>query len=54
MFVVPKNGLIPDPEKGGMLPLEGREVEATPYWLRRKEDGDVTEAEPKKTKGDSK
>lgn len=36
---------VPDPEKGGFLPQEGREVEATAYWLRRLADGDVIEAE---------
>lgn len=54
MLVKPVSGRqVPDPEKGGYLPPEGRAVEATAYWLRRIADGDVTEAEPKtaKTKG---
>lgn len=44
---------VPDPEKGGFLPQEGREVEATAYWLRRLADGDVVEvvAKPTKRKG---
>ncbi|PIP02746.1 MAG: DUF2635 domain-containing protein [Zetaproteobacteria bacterium CG23_combo_of_CG06-09_8_20_14_all_54_7] len=41
---------VPDPEKGGFLPPEGRAVEATAYWLRRIADGDVTEVEAKPTK----
>jgi hypothetical protein len=41
---------IPDPEKGGFLPPEGRDVEATAYWLRRKADGDETEVEVKPKK----
>lgn len=41
---------VPDPEKGGFLPPEGRDVEATAYWLRRKAEGDVIEVEEKPTK----
>lgn len=45
MHVKPVSGRqVPDPDKGGFLPPEGREVEATAYWLRRLTDGDVTEA----------
>jgi len=57
MQVKPVSGRqVPDPEKGGFLPSEGRAVKATIYWLRRLADGDVVEvvaAEPKpaKTKG---
>ncbi len=48
MFVKPSSGRqVPDPEKGGFLPSEGRLVEANVYWLRRIEDGDVVEFEPK-------
>lgn len=51
MFVKPEAGRqVPDPEKGGFLPPEGREVEANVYWLRRIEDGDVTEFNPKPIK----
>lgn len=51
MNVKPVSGRqVPDPEKGGFLPPEGREVEATAYWLRRLADGDVTEVEVKLTK----
>ena len=46
MNIKPASGQkIPDPEKGGFLPPEGREVEATAYWLRRLAEGDVTEVE---------
>ncbi len=31
-----------DPETGHALPETGAEVPATPYWLRRVADGDVT------------
>ncbi|MCK9389766.1 MAG: DUF2635 domain-containing protein [Sulfuritalea sp.] len=41
---------VPDPEKGGFLPQEGRAVEATAYWLRRLADGDVVEFEVKPSK----
>lgn len=39
--------VVPDPEKGGSLPQEGRVVEATAYWLRRLAEGDVVEFEVK-------
>jgi hypothetical protein len=56
MLVKPVSGRqVPDPEKGGFLPPEGRAVEATTYWLRRLAEGDVAEVEaelkPAKTKG---
>ena len=51
MQVKPVSGRqVPDPEKGGFFPPEGREVEANVYWLRRLEDGDVIEFNPKPTK----
>lgn len=47
MHVKPVSGRnVPDPEKGGYLPAEGREVEQSVYWLRRLEEGDVTEVKP--------
>ena len=52
MYVKPKDGLqVPDPYRGDNLPAEGREVEANQYWLRRKQDGDVTEGSPTPVKG---
>lgn len=49
MHVKPASGRqVPDPDKGGFLPPEGREVEATAYWLRRLAEGDVTETQPVK------
>lgn len=56
MQVKPVSGRqVPDPEKGGFLPPEGRAVEATIYWLRRLAEGDVVtvdlDAKPAKTKG---
>ena len=35
-----------DPERGGYLNEAGRHVEATPYWVRRLQDGDVVEVDP--------
>jgi len=52
MHVKPKaGGQVPDPEKGGFLSPEGRDVELTAYWLNRLRDEDVTESpKPKKEK----
>jgi uncharacterized protein DUF2635 len=37
--------LIPDPDRGNQyLPPEGYEVERSPYWLHRINQGDVVEA----------
>lgn len=42
MFVKPKpDRQVPDPEVGGYLSPDGRDVEKTPYWLRRVADEDV-------------
>ncbi len=42
MFVKPAAGLsVPDPERGGLLAAEGREVEPTTYWHKRVQDQDV-------------
>lgn len=46
MYVKPTHDHVPDIERGGYLPAEGRHVEATPYWLRRCLDGDVIETDP--------
>lgn len=44
MHIKPTAGRqVPDPERGGLLPPEGREVAPTQYWLRRLYDGDVAE-----------
>lgn len=45
MYVKPLHDHVPDPERGGYLAVEGREVEANTYWVRRIADGDVEEAE---------
>jgi hypothetical protein len=46
MRIKPVSGRqVPDPEKGGYLPEEGREVEPNVYWLRRIEDGDVVDTD---------
>ena len=48
MHVKPVAGKqVPDPDKGGYLPPEGRKVVATSYWLRRITDGDVVEVKTK-------
>lgn len=47
MFVKPAAGRqVPDPDKGGCLPPEGREIVPHQYWLRRLQDGDVVESSP--------
>ena len=47
MFIKPVSGRrVPDPEKGGFVPPEGRVVaDHDQYWLRRIADGDVVNAE---------
>lgn len=47
MFVKPTPGTrVPDPDRGDVLPPEGRTVEPTQYWQRRINDGDCVEASP--------
>jgi hypothetical protein len=46
MFVQPTHDHVPDIDRGGYLPQVGRDVEPSPYWLRRLTDGDVTESNP--------
>ena len=49
-YVVPAAGrTVIDPADGKALPPEGREVERTTYWIRRMNEGDVTEGRPAKT-----
>ena len=44
VYVVPAAGLrVVDPATGQPLPAEGAEVERGTYWIRRLNDGDVTE-----------
>ncbi|APW38966.1 hypothetical protein RD110_18605 [Rhodoferax koreense] len=44
MFLKPApNITVPDPDRGGTLPPEGREVTPSTYWHRRIESGDVEE-----------
>lgn len=51
MTVYPAAGrVVPDPEAGGTLAAEGRDVPRDTYWLRRLRDGDVTTDVPKKAK----
>lgn len=53
MTVYPAKGrVVPDPEAGGTLAAEGREVPRDEYWLRRLSDQDVTLDAPKKAKAD--
>lgn len=53
MKVKPVEGRqVPDPQMGGLLPPEGREIgEPDQYWLRRISDGDVVSVETKDKKG---
>jgi hypothetical protein len=47
MYLYPNNELsVRDPDLLDLLPVEGREVPPTDYWLRRKADGDVTTTPP--------
>ncbi|HDX8614920.1 TPA: DUF2635 domain-containing protein [Aeromonas dhakensis] len=47
MFVKPNDGRsVPDPDRGDLLPAEGREVLANQYWYRRQLDGDVVIEHP--------
>lgn len=47
MFVKPTEGrAVPDPQRGDILPADGREVEPNQYWQRRVNEGDVVEADP--------
>jgi hypothetical protein len=47
MYIKPTPGItVPDPDRGDTLPVEGREVQATQYWQRRLNDGDVLESAP--------
>jgi hypothetical protein len=42
MFVKPKKGRsVHDPARGDLLPVEGRNVEESSYWLRREAAGDI-------------
>ena len=52
IYVVPREGLmVPDKDVLGgsdavRLPPEGKEVEESTYWIRRRDDGDVTFGRP--------
>lgn len=51
MYLKPVEGrAVTDPDRGDLLPAEGREVEPTQYWQRRINDGDVVEAPPRQPK----
>jgi hypothetical protein len=55
MTVYPAAGrVVPDPETGGDLPAEGRDVPRDAYWLRRLRDQDVTPDAPKPAKAATK
>ncbi|MGV4177272.1 DUF2635 domain-containing protein, partial [Citrobacter europaeus] len=42
MFVKPQKGRsVHDPARGDLLPVEGRNVEESSYWLRREAAGDI-------------
>lgn len=49
MFVKPINGRsVPDPARGDLLPVEGRNVDENQYWYRREIDGDIEIVQPAK------
>lgn len=55
MFVKPIKGRsVPDPARGDVLPLKGRNVEASSYWFRRKAAGEIEITPPKGAKDDRK
>lgn len=50
IFVKPAQGLrVVNPATGQPLPAEGEVVENGTYWIRRLDDGDVTEETPPAT-----
>ena len=55
MFVKPAKGRsVPDPARGDVLPVKGRNVEASAYWFRRKAAGEIEVVQPKGVKDDRK
>lgn len=47
IFVKPREGVkVADPVAKDFLPSEGREVQASIYWLRRIDDGDAIYVHP--------
>lgn len=51
MFVKPLKGRsVPDPARGDLLPVEGRNVEESSYWFRRIAAGDVVRVKQDKGK----
>lgn len=51
MFVRPHKGRsVPDPARGDLLPVEGRNVEESSYWFRRLAAGDVVRVKQDKVK----
>ncbi|MDO9236005.1 MAG: DUF2635 domain-containing protein [Aquabacterium sp.] len=55
MYLKPAAGLaVPDPARGDVLPPEGRDVEATQYWQRRLNDGDVSQSSAESTQAKKK
>lgn len=48
MYVKPTPGsTVPDPQRGGSLPPEGRNVDVDQYWLKRIAEGHVVEFVPR-------
>ncbi|WP_213322566.1 DUF2635 domain-containing protein [Klebsiella aerogenes] len=55
MFVKPKKGRsVPDPARGDLLPIKGRNVEPGAYWYRREAAGDIEKISDKGDKNDRK
>lgn len=47
IYLIPKTGLrVVNPETGRALPAEGAFVNPGSYWIRRVNDGDVSEGRP--------
>lgn len=55
MFVKPVKGRsVPDPARGDLLPVEGRNVDENNYWLRREAAGDIRRVNKKVNTDDDK
>ncbi|ENZ1877887.1 DUF2635 domain-containing protein [Salmonella enterica] len=55
MFVKPAKGRsVPDPTRGDVLPVKGRNVEASAYWFRREAAGEIKVIQPEGAKDDRK
>jgi hypothetical protein len=55
IHVIPRGGLVVrDPETAKALPPDGLQVERSPYWVRRLNDGDVFVSDATSQRGQTK